>query len=69
MDVVGTMCIPPKEGNAESHFLEMNKINKELCLSGLSMGMSEDYLEAAQNNATIRTLLNLGFSLHIFWYF
>tara|TARA_B110000259_G_scaffold185400_1_gene234348 strand:+ start:3470 stop:4132 length:663 start_codon:yes stop_codon:yes gene_type:complete len=52
LDVVGTMCIPPKEGNAESHFLEMNKINKELCLSGLSMGMSEDYLEAAQNNAT-----------------
>ena len=52
LDVVGTMCIPPKEGNAESHFLEMNKIDKELCLSGLSMGMSEDYLEAAQNNAT-----------------
>jgi len=52
LDVVGTMCIPPKEGNAESHFLEMNKINKELNLPDLSMGMSEDYLEAAKYNAT-----------------
>tara|TARA_B110000971_G_scaffold181144_1_gene187832 strand:+ start:2153 stop:2815 length:663 start_codon:yes stop_codon:yes gene_type:complete len=52
LDVVGTMCIPPKEGKTENYFLEMNKINKELSLSGLSMGMSEDYLEAAQNNAT-----------------
>jgi uncharacterized pyridoxal phosphate-containing UPF0001 family protein len=46
------MCSPPQEGKTENYFLEMNKINKELSLSGLSMGMSEDYLEAAQNNAT-----------------
>ena len=52
LDVVGTMCIPPKEGNTQNFFLEMNKINKELNLTRLSMGMSEDYLLAVQNNAT-----------------
>ena len=52
LDVVGTMCIPPKEGNSKDYFLKMNKINKELNLLDLSMGMSEDYLEATENNAT-----------------
>ncbi len=52
LDVIGTMCIPPKEGNPQDYFLEMNKINKELNLPDLSMGMSEDYLEAAKYNAT-----------------
>ena len=46
------MCIPPKEGNSKDYFLKMNKINKELNLLDLSMGMSEDYLEATENNAT-----------------
>ncbi len=52
LDVIGTMCIPPKEGDSQNYFLEMNKINKELNLSDLSMGMSEDYLKATENNAT-----------------
>ena len=52
LNIVGLMCIPPKEDNSQNYFLEMNKINKGLNLTGLSMGMSEDYLEAAQNNAT-----------------
>jgi len=52
LDVIGTMCIPPKEGNTKDYFLEMGKINKQLNLLELSMGMSEDYLEAAQNNST-----------------
>jgi len=52
LDVVGTMCIPPKEADTKNYFIEMNRINNELNLSDLSMGMSEDYLEAAQNNAT-----------------
>ena len=52
LDVIGTMCIPPKEGDTKNYFAEMNKINKDLNLTGLSMGMSEDYLDAAQNNST-----------------
>ena len=52
LDVIGTMCIPPKEGNAKNYFVEMNKINKDLNLLELSMGMSEDYMEAAENHST-----------------
>tara|TARA_B100000767_G_scaffold124938_1_gene119085 strand:+ start:3180 stop:3818 length:639 start_codon:yes stop_codon:yes gene_type:complete len=52
LDIIGTMCIPPKNDNYQRYFLQMNKINKGLGLVDLSMGMSEDYLVAAQNNAT-----------------
>ena len=52
LDVIGTMCIPPKEGIAQIYFTEMNKINKELNLLELSMGMSEDYIEAIKNHST-----------------
>ena len=52
LNVIGTMCIPPKEDNSQNQFLEMNKINTKLNLLDLSMGMSEDYLEAAQNCST-----------------
>ena len=46
LNVIGTMCIPPNDGNTEKYFSEMNKINKKLGLTDLSMGMSGDYLEA-----------------------
>jgi len=52
LDVIGTMCIPPNDQNTEKYFVEMNKINQELNFKELSMGMSEDYLEAVKNNAT-----------------
>ena len=52
LDVIGTMCIPPQDGNSKSYFLEMNKINEKLNLPDLSMGMSQDYLEATENKAT-----------------
>ena len=46
LDIIGTMCIPPNDGNTEKYFSEMNEINKELNFKELSMGMSGDYLEA-----------------------
>ena len=52
LDIVGTMCIPPNDGNTENYFSEMNKINQSLNFENLSMGMSGDYLEAVKNNAT-----------------
>jgi len=52
LDIVGTMCIPPKNDNTEKYFSEMNDINKKLNFKELSMGMSSDYLEAIKNNAT-----------------
>ena len=52
LDVIGTMCIPPNDQNTKKYFVEMNKINQQLNFKELSMGMSEDYLEAVKNNAT-----------------
>ncbi len=52
LDIIGTMCIPPNDGNVEKYFSEMNDINKEFNFKELSMGMSGDYLEAIKNNAT-----------------
>jgi len=52
LNIIGTMCIPPNDGNTEKYFSEMNDTNKELNFKELSMGMSEDYLEAIKNNAT-----------------
>ena len=52
LNVIGLMCIPPVNNNPEGHFVEMNKLNKDLGLIELSMGMSSDYLIAAKNYST-----------------
>ena len=52
LDVVGLMCIPPFNEDTKKYFEEMNDLNKKLKLNELSMGMSSDYLEAIENNAT-----------------
>jgi pyridoxal phosphate enzyme (YggS family) len=52
LDVIGTMCIPPNNGNTEKFFFEMSKVNQKLNFKELSMGMSGDYLEAIKNRAT-----------------
>ena len=52
LDIIGTMCIPPNNGNTENFFFEMSKVNQELNFKELSMGMSGDYLEAIKNTAT-----------------
>ena len=52
LDIIGTMCIPPNDGNVEKYFSAMSDINKEFNFKELSMGMSGDYLEAIRYNAT-----------------
>ena len=52
LDVIGLMCIPPFNKDTKKYFEEMNELNKKLKLNELSMGMSSDYLEAIENNAT-----------------
>ena len=52
LDIVGTMCIPPNDGNTVEYFSEMKDINQELNFKDLSMGMSGDYLDAVKNSAT-----------------
>ena len=52
LNIIGTMCIPPKNESAENYFSKMDRINKELNFKDLSIGMSGDYLSAIENNAT-----------------
>ena len=52
LNVIGLMCIPPVNSDPESYFVEMKKLNKDLGLAELSMGMSSDYLIAAKNFST-----------------
>ena len=49
---MGLMCIPPLEKDANLYFKEMKKMNDELKLKDLSMGMTSDYIDAAKNSAT-----------------
>ncbi len=52
LEVMGLMCIPPLEKDANLYFKEMKTINDELKLKDLSMGMTSDYIDAAKNSAT-----------------
>ena len=52
LDVIGLMCIPPFNEDTKKYFEEMKELNEKLKLNELSMGMSSDYLEAIENNAT-----------------
>ena len=52
LDIIGLMCIPPKDQEVQSYFRELADLNKSLGLKDLSMGMSSDYLEAIDFGAT-----------------
>ena len=52
LDVIGLMCIPPINIDPEGYFEEMNKLNKTLGFTELSMGMSSDFLIAAKYFST-----------------
>ena len=52
LNVIGLMCIPPKSNNSKSYFIELVKLCNSLKLKEISMGMSEDYLEAANCGST-----------------
>ena len=46
------MCLPPSSKDPKEYFILLNKISQKLNLKELSMGMSNDYLDAAQCGAT-----------------
>ena len=52
LNVIGTMCLPPLNQNPGIFFSQMEKINNNLNLKDLSMGMSEDYLNAIEYHST-----------------
>ena len=52
LNIVGLMCLPPSPKDPKEYFILLNKISQKLNLKELSMGMSNDYLDAAQCGAT-----------------
>ena len=52
LNVIGLMCIPPFVDNTRPFFEKMLELKKKTNLNELSMGMSNDYLEAAKCSAT-----------------
>ena len=46
------MCIPPFGKDSSTYFQQMKNLSKKTNLNELSMGMSDDYLEALKYSAT-----------------
>ena len=52
LNVIGLMCIPPFNEDPSKFFIQMSELNKKINLKELSMGMSSDYLKAAEYKST-----------------
>ncbi len=52
LDIVGLMCLPPNVDENDKYFFEMKKLAAQIHVKELSMGMSSDYIQAAENGAT-----------------
>jgi pyridoxal phosphate enzyme (YggS family) len=62
LDVVGLMCIPPKDLDPESFFNKMKSLSIENNLKELSMGMSSDYKQAIKCGSTFVRIGSLIFN-------
>ena len=52
LNIIGLMCIPPFKQDSTKYFLRMQELNKKIGLKELSMGMSDDYLNAIKYGST-----------------
>ena len=52
LDIIGLMCIPPNTNDIKNYFAKMKNLSNEIKPKELSMGMSNDFVEASQNGAT-----------------
>ena len=52
LDIVGLMCLPPKDDNTKEYFIKMKNLAQKINVKELSMGMSNDYLDAVKHGAT-----------------
>jgi pyridoxal phosphate enzyme (YggS family) len=52
LDIVGLMCLPPKDEKTKLYFSKMQNLAKKIGVNELSMGMSNDYLEASKFGST-----------------
>lgn len=52
LNIIGLMCIPPINTSSIKFFEEMNNLKNQNSLTDLSMGMSNDYIDAINNDAS-----------------
>ena len=52
LNIIGLMCLPPQSGEVSIYFKLMLQLKEQFNLKHLSMGMSNDYLEASKYNST-----------------
>ena len=52
LSILGLMAIPPNDSNAQVYFRKISTLNKDYNFSQLSIGMSNDYLEAIKFGAS-----------------
>ena len=52
LNIIGLMCIPPFDKESKPYFIKMRELSKNLDLKDISMGMSDDYLEAIKQGST-----------------
>ena len=52
LNIIGLMCLPPKNIADDKYFSEMFNLSRKIKLSDLSMGMSNDYISAIKYRST-----------------
>tara|TARA_B100000963_G_scaffold197246_1_gene171647 strand:- start:128 stop:769 length:642 start_codon:yes stop_codon:yes gene_type:complete len=52
LNVIGLMCIPPFDNVSKPYFEKMRELSENLDLKDISMGMSDDYMEAIKQGST-----------------
>ena len=52
LDIIGTMCIPPENQDPKFFFKDLFQLNQKINLPEISMGMTNDYLDALKYKST-----------------
>ena len=52
LNIIGLMCLPPFNKDSKSYFVKMRELSENLDLKDISMGMSDDYMEAIEQGST-----------------
>jgi PLP dependent protein len=52
LNIIGLMCLPPKNNVSSKYFIKMNKLCSKIGVKELSMGMSNDYIEASKEGSS-----------------
>ena len=68
LEVIGTMCIPPGNENPHFYFKKLLELNQNIGLKEISMGMTNDYLEAISYGATFLRIGTGIFGKRSIWF-